>query len=317
MKKIALGKTDLKTAPVVLGGNVFGWSVDEEASFKILDEFLERGFNTIDTANSYSHWVPGNVGGESETIIGKWMKSRGNRSDVTIITKVGSAMGGPRPNVSKEHIAQEVEGSLKRLQIEQIDLYLTHNDNEETPVEETLGAYQKLISSGKVKYIGASNISPERLKESLEVSDREGLPRYQVLQPEYNLYDREGYENQYEQISQQYNLGVIPYYALASGFLTGKYRTEADFGKSAARGGAMKNYLNPRGLRILEALDSVAKKYNVSQAGIALSWLLHSPTITAPIASATKTSHFTAFEEAAKLELDQEDIELLSEASSY
>lgn len=317
MKKIDLGKSGLKTAPVVLGGNVFGWNVDEAASFEILDRFLEMGFNTIDTANSYSHWVPGNEGGESERIIGNWMKSRGNRSQVTIITKVGSAKGGPRPNVSEKHILEEAEKSLKRLQIEQIDLYLTHNDHEETPVDETLGAYEKLISQGKVKYIGASNMSPERLKESLEASEKNGLPRYQVLQPEYNLYDREGYEKQYEQICQQYQLGVIPYYALASGFLTGKYRSEADFGKSAARGGAMKNYLNPRGLKILDALDKVAKKYEVSQAGVALSWLLHQPSITAPIASATKTSHFTAFEEAARLELDQEDIDLLSEASSY
>lgn len=316
MKKVKLGKT-LEIAPIVLGGNVFGWSLDEAESFEILDRFLELGFDTIDTADSYSSWVPGNKGGESETIIGKWMKSRGNRSDVTIITKVGSAPGKPSRDVSSAYILEAAEDSLKRLQIEQIDFYLTHWDNEQTPVAETLGAYDTLIKQGKVKHIGASNVSPARLKESLEVSRTQDLARYEILQPEYNLYDRQGFEENYQRLCKDEQLGVIPYYSLASGFLTGKYRSEADFEKSAARGGSMDKYLNPRGKRILFALDELAEKYEVSQAGIALGWLLNSPTITAPIASATKESHFKAFTEAANLNLDKEDIDKLLEASKY
>lgn len=316
MKKVKLGKS-LEIAPVVLGGNVFGWSLDEAESFKILDRFLELGFNTIDTANSYSSWVPGNKGGESETIIGNWLKSRGNREDVVIITKVGSAVGKPDRDVSAEHIMQASEDSLKRLQIDEIDMYLTHWDNEKTPVEETLGAYDKLVKQGKVKHIGASNLSPARLKESLEVSRANNLPAYEVLQPLYNLYDRQGYEQDYLQLVKDEQLGVIPYYSLASGFLTGKYRTEADFEKSAARGAGMGQYLNNRGKSILTALDEVAEKHAVSQAGVALGWLLNAPNITAPIASATKPSHFKAFEEAVNLKLEKEDVEKLLAASVY
>lgn len=316
MKKVKLGKS-LEIAPVVLGGNVFGWSLDEAESFKILDRFMELGFNTIDTADSYSSWVPGNKGGESETIIGNWMKSRGNRSEVVIITKVGSAVGKPDRDVSADYIMQASEESLKRLQVDQIDMYLTHWDNENTPVEETLGAYDKLVKQGKVKHIGASNLSPARLKESLEVSKANNFPVYEVLQPEYNLYDRESFEKGYEQLCKEKQLSVIPYYSLASGFLTGKYRTEADFEKSAARGASMGKYLNERGKRILFALDELAEKHGVSQAGIALGWLVNAPTITAPIASATKPSHFTAFEEAVNLQLEQEDVEKLLAASAY
>lgn len=316
MKKVKLGKT-LEISPIVLGGNVFGWSLDQEKSFEVLDRFLELGFDTIDTADSYSSWVPGNKGGESETIIGNWMKSRGNRSEINIITKVGSAPGKPGRDVSSEHILKAAEDSLQRLQIDQIDFYLTHWDNEETPVLETLEAYDKLVKQGKVKHIGASNISPERLKESLESSRSERLAAYEILQPEYNLYDRQGFEESYQALAQREGLGVIPYYALASGFLTGKYRSEADFEKSAARGGSMSKYLNPRGERILVVLDELAKKHEVSQAGISLGWLLHMPTITAPIASATKESHFKAFQEAVNLNLSKQDIDKLLEASKY
>ena len=316
MKKVKLGKT-LEIAPIVLGGNVFGWSLDEAKSFEILDRFLELGFDTIDTANSYSSWVPGNKGGESETIIGNWMKSRGNRSQVNIITKVGSAPGRSERDVTASNILKAAEDSLKRLQTDQIDFYLTHWDNEKTPVAETLGAYDKLVKQGKVKHIGASNLSPARLKESLDVSRSENLASYEILQPEYNLYDRQGFEENYQALAKEEQLGVIPYYALASGFLTGKYRSDADFEKSAARGGSMTKYLNPRGKRILSILDELAKKHEVSQAGISLGWLLHVPTITAPIASATKESHFKAFQEAVNLSLSKEDMDKLLEASKY
>ena len=316
MKKVKLGKT-LEIAPIVLGGNVFGWNLDEEKSFEILDRFLELGFDTIDTADSYSLWVPGNKGGESETIIGNWMKSRGNRDKVNIITKVGSGSGKPETDVSGEYILKAAEDSLKRLQIEQIDFYLTHADNENTPVAETLSAYDKLVKQGKVKHIGASVLSPERIKESLEVSRSQNLATYEILQPEYNLYDRQGYEEKYEALAKEEGLGVIPFYALASGFLTGKYRSEADFGKSAIRGAGMGKYLNARGVRILSVLDELAEKYEVSQAGISLGWHLQMPTITAPIASATKESHFKAFQEAVSLNLSQDDIDKLLEASKY
>ena len=316
MQNRKLGNTDLYTAPIVLGGNVFGWTLNEKESFAILDEFVELGFNTIDTANAYSRWAPGNQGGESETIIGKWMKARGNQDKVTVITKVGSDMGQGHKDISAKHILQAAEDSLKRLQTDAIDLYLTHWDDDKTPVEETLGAYQQLIEAGKVRYIGASNLSPERLRASLEASKQQGLPRYEVFQPEYNLYDREEFEKGVGPICKAENLGVITYYSLASGFLSGKYRSEEDLGKSV-RGGGVKKYLDARGRNILAALDALAEEHGVSQAGVALAWLVQPPAVTAPIASATKSHHLQAFREAVELNLSSEAIAQLNKASAY
>ncbi|HLR32137.1 MAG TPA: aldo/keto reductase [Fodinibius sp.] len=311
-----LGNTDLQIPPIVFGGNVFGWTLNEKESFRMLDMLLEAGFTTIDTANSYSHWVGSNSGGESETIIGKWMKNRGTRDKMTIITKVGSAMGGEHTNLSFDYILQEAEKSLDRLQTDHIDLYLSHWDDKNIPVQETLYAYQKLIDAGKVYNIGASNLSPERLEESLSVSQGSKLPRYQVLQPEYNLYDRQKFEKKYAAMCQEENLAVIPYYSLASGFLSGKYRSKSDLDKSK-RGLGVKKYLDDRGFRILEALDAVSEKHGISQAGVALAWLIHKPTITAPIASATKKHHLDAFLEAVNTDLDDEDMQQLDRASAY
>lgn len=315
MNKRKLGNTELYTAPIVFGGNVFGWTINEAESHAILDEFLELGFNTIDTADVYSRWVEGNQGGESETIIGNWMKARGNRDKVTIITKVGLDVGQGEIDLSEQHILKACDDSLRRLQIDTIDLYLTHRDDNKTAVEETLGAYQKLIDAGKVRYIGASNLSSERLSASLEASERDGLPRYEVFQPEYNLYNRAGYETSVAPICSEHGLGVITYYALASGFLSGKYRNEADLGKST-RGGGVKKYLNERGERILNALDNVSADHGVSPAAIALAWQIASPLVTAPIASATKPHHLEAFKEAVSFELSSDEKALLDRASA-
>lgn len=316
MEKRTLGNTDIHTAPIVFGGNVFGWTLNKEQSFEMLDEIIGSGLNTIDTADVYSRWVDGNEGGESETIIGKWLKDRGTRDQVNIITKVGADVGQGQRDLTEKHILKAVDDSLRRLQIDTIDLYLTHWDDDRTPVEETLGAYGKLIEAGKVRYIGASNLSPERLTASLEASKRDGLPRYEVFQPEYNLYDRQGYEEGVASICQQEGLGVITYFSLASGFLSGKYRSKDDLEKSA-RGGGVKKYLDDRGRSILNALDELAQKYHVSPAGVALAWLVNKPNVTAPIASATRSSHLQAFIEAMQLELTTEDMGLLEEASSY
>lgn len=313
---IKLGNTDLQTAPIVFGGNVFGWTLDEKESFRILDELLDAGFDTIDTANVYSRWVDGNQGGESETIIGKWMKERHNREKVTMITKVGSDMGQGHRDLSEKHIMEAVEDSLRRLQSDTIDLYLSHWDDENTPVEETLEAYEKLIKSGKVRFIGASKLSPERLKESLKASAENSLPRYEVFQPEYNLYDRQGFEEGVDPVCREEGLGVITYFSLAKGFLSGKYRSKDDLGKSV-RGGGVEGYLNERGFRILKALDDLAAKHEVSQAAVALAWLIHHPNVTAPIASATKSSHLKAFTEAVQMKPEPEDLQLLQSASTY
>ena len=314
MKKKRLGNTELGTAPIVLGGNVFGWTLDEKESFKILDEFQDMGFNTIDTADVYSRWADGNKGGESESILGKWMKQKGNRDKINIITKVGSDMGQGQKDISEKHILQAVEDSLSRLQTDHIDLYLSHWDDEKTPVEETLGAYQKLIKEGKLRFIGASNFGEKRLRSSLEASEEKDLPRYEVFQPEYNLYDRSGFENGTAEICKKMGLGVITYYSLASGFLTGKYRSKDDFDKSV-RGSKMDSYLDARGKKILSALDEISEKHQVSQAAVSLAWLINSPLVTAPIASATKSSHLEAFQEAVKLNLDKTEIEKLNRAS--
>ena len=317
MEKRRLGNSDLYTAPIVFGGNVFGWTVDKKQSFKLLDAFFAFGFNAIDTADVYSRWVEGNEGGESETIIGTWMKGRGNRNKVLLITKVGSDMGQGKRDLSKDYILRAVDKSLERLQTDYIDLYLTHWDDEVTPVEETLEAYGKLIEAGKIRWAGASNLSPERLKASLNASKKdERLAYYQVFQPEYNLYARQGFEEGVAPICKEYGLGVITYYSLASGFLSGKYRSEKDLSKSP-RGDKVKEYLDKRGKRILEALDELSKEYNTTPAALSLSWLKNKPGVSAPIASATELKHVESFSEAAKLDLSKESMDKLDKASSY
>lgn len=318
MEKRRFGSTDLTIAPLVFGGNVFGWTLNEQESFEILDAFVDYGFNAIDTANQYSYWVPGNTGGESETIIGQWLKERGNRDKIVLMTKVGGTfLGNPTPNTTAKHIHEQVELSLKRLQTDVIDVYQTHFDQEETPVEETLRAYEDLIKAGKVRYIGASNLSPARLSESLTLADVHGLPRYVALQPEYNLYSRSGFESNYRQIAEENQLAVIPYYSLASGFLTGKYVRDTDFSKSPRGEGVKGKYWNPRGERILRALYHVAEAEKTTPSAVALAWLLHQPTIAAPIASATKALHLKPFVEAVDLKLNSEMLVLLNEASKY
>ncbi|MFP5079691.1 aldo/keto reductase [Pedobacter sp. JCM 36344] len=316
MKKRQLGNTDLEVYPITFGGNVFGWTIDQETSVAILNGFTDAGFNFIDTADVYSKWKPGNHGGESETIIGNWMQEKKNRKNIIISTKVGSDMGPEKKGLSKKYIIQAAEDSLKRLKTDYIDLYQTHFDDLETPVQETLEAYDQLIKEGKVRWIGASNISPERLIESLETSERLGLAKYQTLQPEYNLYNRENYETNYEQIVLDYKLGVLNYYALASGFLTGKYRSESDLNKSQ-RGSGVKNYLNERGFKILKALDIVSEQYSANQASVALAWLIKRNSITASIASVTSLVQLEDLTRAAALKLNMEDIEILDDASDY
>jgi aryl-alcohol dehydrogenase-like predicted oxidoreductase len=315
MEKRKLGNSDLLVSPIAFGGNVFGWTIDEQTSFGILDQFVASGFNLIDTANVYSRWKPGNQGGESETIIGNWLKSRNNRDQVIIATKVGADLGQGK-NLTKANILKEVENSLKRLQTDYIDLYFSHYDDEVTPVQETLEAYDELIKAGKVRWIGASNFSAARLRESLEVSEKLGLPKYEVYQPEYNLYNRQQYETEYEPIVEEYQMGVTNYYALASGFLTGKYRSEADLNKSQ-RGGGIKSFLNDRGFKILDALDQVASNVGSQPASVALAWLMAVPSITAPIASVTSTEQLKDLENAAKLQLTADDLSLLDEASAW
>ena len=317
MKNVQLGNTDLEIKPIFFGGNVFGWTLNEEESFRILDGFLDRGFNAIDTANNYSYWVDGNVGTESERIIGNWLKSRGVRDQIVLATKVGGRnMIQDKPNTTKAHILKEVEESLIRLQTDYIDLYQTHYDDVNTPVEETLSAYNQLIKEGKVRYIGASNFSSERLIESLDKSELYNLPQYKTLQPEYNLYDRQHFEEFLQPVAEKYNLAVIPYYSLASGFLSGKYKTEEDLQQSL-RGNGIKKYLNERGFKILDALQTISTRYNISYSAVALAWLMDQKTVVAPIASATKEQHLDAFVEAVNVQLSHDDVKLLTEASEY
>ncbi len=310
--KRKLGNSGLEIAPLALGGNVFGWTIDEPTSFQILDAFVGAGFDFIDTADVYSAWKPGNQGGESETVIGNWVKKRGNRSSVLIATKVGMELGPGKKGLSKAYILRAAEDSLRRLQTDSIDLYQSHRDDPETPLEETFEAYDQLIKEGKVRAIGASNFTGERLTEAMKVSKDKGLPTYESLQPLYNLYERGDYEQNLEPVVQQFNTGVIPYFALASGFLTGKYRSEADLTKSS-RGAGVKKYLNARGFRILDALDQVAKQYDSTPARVALAWLIARPSITAPIASATNLDQLHDLVEATKLTLDPEAIEKLNQ----
>ncbi|AWM86736.1 aldo/keto reductase [Microvirga sp. 17 mud 1-3] len=315
MEKRRLGRSNLMVSPLCLGGNVFGWTADEPTSFKVLDAFMEAGCNFIDTADVYSRWVPGHEGGESEAIIGKWMKARGNRDQVIIATKVGSEMGPDKKGLSRARIMEAVDESLRRLQTTYIDLYQSHRDDLETPQEETLSAYGDLIASGKVRVIGASNFTAERLKEALAISARMGLPRYESLQPLYNLSDRAAFERDLEPVCRENEVGVIPYYALAAGFLTGKYRSEKDFGKSV-RGANMAKYLTDRGRRILTALDEVALHHGASPAQVAVAWLMAQPSITAPIASASRPEQLDDLIAATRLRLDKAALEHLGKASA-
>jgi aryl-alcohol dehydrogenase-like predicted oxidoreductase len=315
MEKRRLGRSDVMVSPLCLGGNVFGWTADEATSFKVLDAYAEAGLNFIDTADVYSTWAPGHKGGESETIIGQWMKVRGNRDKLVIATKVGSEMGPNQKGLSKSYIRSAVEASLRRLQTDYIDLYQSHRDDLDTPQQETLEAYDELIRDGTVRAIGASNFTAARLKEALEISAELGLPRYESLQPKYNLSDRAEYEADLEPLCRQEEIGVIPYYGLASGFLTGKYRSEADFGKSV-RGGRMAAYLDDRGRRILATLDEVSARKNATPAQIALAWLMARPGLTAPIASATSVEQIRDLVQATKLRLDHDDIAQLDRASA-
>jgi aryl-alcohol dehydrogenase-like predicted oxidoreductase len=314
MKKRQLGNSELEVFPLALGGNVFGWTADAPTSYTILDAFLGAGLNLIDTADVYSRWIPGHKGGESETIIGDWMKLRGSRKNVLIATKVGSEMGLNMKGLSKPYILKAVEASLKRLQTDYIDLYQSHWDDLNMPMEETLDAYAVLIKQGKVRAIGASNFNAERLMHSLEISKQKGYPSYQSLQPKYNLYDRMEYETNLEPLCQNQGLGVICYYSLARGFLSGKYRSETDLTKSP-RGQGIKQYLTDRGFRILIALNEVAKQYHSTPASVALAWLIARPSITAPISSATSVEQLNDLIAATKLELDKSSIELLNQAS--
>jgi aryl-alcohol dehydrogenase-like predicted oxidoreductase len=316
MKKRQLGKSAIEVAPLMLGGNVFGWTVDEATAFRILDAFVDAELNFIDTADSYSTWVSGHQGGESETIIGNWFKRSGKRDKIVIATKVGAEIPGQGKGLSRAWIMRQVEGSLKRLQTDHIDLYQSHRDDPSTPIEETLETYEQLIHQGKVRVIGCSNFTGERIRESLAVSRKHNWPRYESLQPLYNLYERAVYETELEPLALQEKLGVIPYYALASGFLTGKYRSLDDLKKSP-RGQAVKKYLNDRGFRILQALDQVAERYQSKPAQVALAWLMARPSITAPIASATSVEQLNELAGATKLELDRESIEKLNRASVY
>jgi len=315
MNRRKLGNTGFDVAPLAFGGNVFGWTVDEATSFHLLDAFVDAGFNLIDTADSYSRWVTGHQGGESETIIGRWIAARGRHDDVVIATKVGSDMGLGRKCLRKDYILQAAEASLRRLQVDAIDLYQSHWDDETTPLDETLEAYATLIAQGKVRAIGASNLSADRLQQALDVSARNGLPRYLTLQPPYNLYDRATFEGPLASLCIREGLGVISYFALAAGFLTGKYRSEADFAKSA-RGGGMSKYLNPRGLRILAALDRVAADKHATPAAVALAWLVDRPGLTAPIASATSVEQLGELIAATRLRLDAEAVRALDQASA-
>ncbi|MCM2348737.1 MAG: aldo/keto reductase [Bacteriovoracaceae bacterium] len=311
MKTRKLGLSDIEVAPLAFGGNVFGWTVNETESFPLLDKFVEHGFNLIDTADVYSAWAPGNHGGESELIIGKWLKRSGKRDKVIIATKVGMEMGAGKKGLSKRYIISAVEDSLKRLQIDYIDLYQSHRDDPQTPIEETLSAYDELIKAGKVRYVGASNFSVSRLQESLDIAKAHSLPCYITLQPQYNLYDREDYEANYAEFCVKNNIGVISYYSLASGFLTGKYRSEADLSKSG-RGAGVKSYLTPKGMEILSKIDILAKEYNSTPAQISLAWLMSRPAITAPIASATKISQLEDIMKAVNLQLNQASLDLLN-----
>lgn len=314
MQHRPLGRSALTVTPIAFGGNVFGWSADERRSFELLDAFVDAGFNLIDTADVYSAWVPGNRGGESETIIGKWLRRSGKRDKVIIATKV--AKWNEHPGLSPINIRQAVESSLQRLQTDVIDLYQAHQDDAETPMHETLGEFGRLIEEGKVRVIGASNFGADRLADALALSEKHHLPRYETLQPEYNLVRRKDYEKELEPLVTKHGLGVISYYALASGFLSGKYRTQADLAKSVARSNAVAKFLNPHDLGVLDALDKVAAAHHAKVAQVALAWLIARPSITAPIVSATSVEQLQELVGAVNLTLSRDEIALLDNAST-
>ena len=315
MQKRALGKSGLEIAPLMLGGNVFGWTADEATSFRMLDAFVDRGFDAIDTANVYSAWIPGHKGGESEAVLGRWFQQSGKRGRVVLATKVGMKMGDGSEGLKKENILRSVEESLTRLQTEVIDLYQSHKVDASTPLEETLSAYDELIQSGKVRAIGASNYTGARLAEAETVSGQESLPRYTTLQPEYNLLDREGFENDLMPVAEQFGLGVIPYFSLAAGFLTGKYKSFDD-AKGVAREHRVTKYFNERGERVLKALQQVSEETGAQPASVALAWLMARPTITAPIASATSETQLEALFASVELKLSEAQMEALTQASA-
>jgi aryl-alcohol dehydrogenase-like predicted oxidoreductase len=316
MEQRALGKSGLTVAPLCLGGNVFGWTVDEAQSFKLLDAFVASGGNFIDTADVYSRWKPGNQGGESEAIIGNWLAARGGRDKVVIATKTGAELAANDKGLARARVERQVEASLKRLRTDYIDLYYSHRDDAETPMEEVLETYDRLIKAGKVRAIGASNFTAERLGEALSTADAKGLPRYTVLQPLYNLYDRSEFEGALQDLCVRENVAVAPYYTLASGFLTGKYRAEADLSQSARGGKIGTNYLNPKGLKLLEAMDAVAGRMGVKLSQVAVAWLAARPSVAAPIASATKLEQMEELLAAAQLKLDAEATAALDAAGA-
>lgn len=309
-----LGRSGLRVPPLALGGNVFGWSIDETASFAVLDAFVDTGLSLVDTADAYSAWAPGNRGGESETIIGRWLKRSGKRDRVVLATKVGKWL--PRKGLAPANIAAAVEESLQRLQTDRIDLYQAHADDPSVPLADTLGAFARLIEQGKVRAIGASNYDASRFAEALAVSATHGLPRYETLQPEYNLVARKDYESELEPLIRKEHVGVIGYYSLASGFLTGKYRSSADLGKSAVRAAAVGKYLNGHGLRVLAALDEVAARHAATPAQVALAWLIARPGVSAPITSATTVAQVQELAGAVRLKLSGDDVEQLDRAST-
>lgn len=314
MQKRSLGHPDIQTAPLIFGGNVFGWTLDDKQSFAMIDAWLDAGFNAIDSADVYSRWADGNVGGESETVLGKWFKQSGRRDEVVLTSKVGMEMGDGKKGLSKAYILQAVEESLRRLQTDYLDVYFSHQDDPDTPLEETLEAYDRLVEQGKVRMIAASNYSGDRLAEALKVSQEKNLPAYRALQPFYNLYDREEFERDLAPVCRDNELAVTPYFALASGFLTGKYRSRED-AAGKARAGFVDKYFDDRGMRILGALDRVAERYDVQPASVSLAWLMNRPTVTAPIASASKPHHLEALKAACELTLDEEALKTLNEAS--
>ena len=317
MSKRELGRSGIQVPLLTFGGNVFGWTVDQPASFSLLDALLDNNLNFIDTADVYSRWVDGNHGGESETIIGNWLKKTGKRDQIVLATKVGKPMGEGKVGLSPRYIKEAVEASLKRLQTDYIDLYQSHDDDADTPLAESLAAFDALIKEGKVRAIGASNYSAPRLAEALKISKDNGLARYETLQPLYNLYDRKVYEEALEKVVTEHGVGVINFYGLASGFLTGKYRTKADASKSKRGESVIERYLDDRGLKVLKGLDQVAEKHGVQPGQVALAWQIARPSITSPIVSATSLQQLIELAQAATLKLDEADIQTLNDVSAW
>jgi aryl-alcohol dehydrogenase-like predicted oxidoreductase len=314
MEKRKLGKSGIEIAPIAFGGNVFGWTADEATSHRLLDAFVDAGFSFVDTADVYSRWAPGNKGGESEAVIGSWLrKDRSKRDRIVLATKCG--MGLPSRALSRSNIVESVDASLKRLNTDRIDLFQSHKDDKDTPQEETLSTYAELVKAGKIRAIGASNFEAPRLAEAAKIAKEKALPRYESLQPHYNLMERGLFEGELENECLKEGIGVIPYYSLASGFLSGKYRTDADLGKSK-RGAGVKKYLNDKGLAVLEALDAAAKKHNATNTQVALAWLMQRKSITAPIASATSVDQLKDLIAAPRIELDADSVAAIDKASA-